>query len=65
MDKLLLLTPNEAAEALAIGRTKVYELLRAEAIESVRVGGCRRIPAAALDDYVAFLRTDAAGYEVA
>jgi excisionase family DNA binding protein len=37
MDKLLL-TATEAADVLGIGRTKVYELLRVGAIESVRVG---------------------------
>jgi excisionase family DNA binding protein len=54
VDKLLL-TPTEAAEALSIGRSKVYELMRAEAICSVRIGTCRRIPASALEEYVARL----------
>jgi excisionase family DNA binding protein len=64
MNKLLL-TAGEAAEILGIGRTKVYELLRVGAIESVRVGASRRIPAAALDEYVEWLRAEASGYEVA
>jgi excisionase family DNA binding protein len=52
----LLLTPEHAAEALAVGRTKLYELLRTGALESVRIGAARRIPAAALTAYVEHLR---------
>lgn len=37
MDKLLL-TPAEAAEALGIGRSKVYELLASGQLPAVRVG---------------------------
>lgn len=48
----LLLTPENAAELLAVGRTKIYELLRTGAIESVRIGAARRIPATALTTYV-------------
>lgn len=36
MDKLLL-TPDEAARVLGIGRSKLYELLRAGVVESVRI----------------------------
>ena len=43
MEKLLL-TPTEAADALGIGRSKVYELLRAGTLASVRIDSCRRIP---------------------
>jgi excisionase family DNA binding protein len=51
MDKLLL-TPEEAAQSLSIGRSKIYELLRAGAIGSVRIGASRRIPAEALRAYI-------------
>ena len=51
MDKLLL-TPEEAAEVLGIGRSKVYELLAARQLASVKIGTCRRIPADALRAYV-------------
>jgi excisionase family DNA binding protein len=51
MNKLLL-TPEEAAEALSIGRTKVYELLGQGLLRSVRIGTCRRIPREALDEFV-------------
>lgn len=57
MDKLLL-TPTEAAETLGIGRSKLYQLLRSGAVSSVRIGSCRRIPAASLPDLVTRLQQD-------
>jgi len=48
----LLLTPEEVADALHVGRTKVYDLLRSRTLASVKIGGCRRIPAAELRAYV-------------
>jgi excisionase family DNA binding protein len=54
----ILLTPTEAAQALGIGRSKLYELMQAGVVESVRLGRCRRIPADALFDLVARLRVD-------
>jgi excisionase family DNA binding protein len=59
MDKVLL-TPEEAAQALSIGRSKVYELLRAGALASVRIGASRRIPVEAVRAYVAALAVDSA-----
>jgi excisionase family DNA binding protein len=52
----LLLTPTEAADALGIGRSKLYELLRAGTLESVLIGTARRIPTDAVDTYVRTLR---------
>ena len=52
----LLLKPEEAAEILSIGRSKVYELMGTGELASVRIGACRRIPAEALSDFVAGLR---------
>ena len=54
----LLLKPEEAAEVLGIGRSTLYELLAAGHIESVQIGRSRRIPMAALDEYVQRLRSD-------
>jgi len=48
----ILLTPTEAARALGIGRPKLYELMREGSIRSIRIGSCRRVPAAALDEFV-------------
>jgi excisionase family DNA binding protein len=56
----LLVTPEQAATSLAIGRTKVYELLRNGELESVRIGSSRRIPWEALEDYVGTLRENRA-----
>lgn len=52
----LLLKPEEAADLLGIGRSKLYELLLVGAIESVRIGSCRRVPLVALQEFVARLR---------
>ncbi|MBN4083983.1 helix-turn-helix domain-containing protein [bacterium AH-315-A03] len=51
----LLLSVVDAAQILSLSRSKVYELLAAGAIRSVRIGRSRRIPRSALDDYVADL----------
>jgi|NGEPerStandDraft_8_1074529.scaffolds.fasta_scaffold413459_1 excisionase family DNA binding protein len=51
----LLLTVPEAAEALAISRSKLYELLAADLVRSVRIDGSRRVPVEALEKYVAGL----------
>ena len=40
----LLLTVPEAAEALAISRSKLYELLAAGVVASIRIDGSRHIP---------------------
>ncbi|MBW3638825.1 MAG: helix-turn-helix domain-containing protein [Actinobacteria bacterium] len=55
MDKLLL-TPMEAAAVLGVGRSKVYELMRAGALGSVRIDSCRRIPVEDLSALVSRLR---------
>ena len=57
---VLLVRPEDAARVLGVGRTKVYELMRSGALRSVRVGGLRRVPVAALDEFVARLEAEAA-----
>ena len=52
----VLLTPEEAAKALSVGRTRVYELIRTGALGSVRIGSSRRVPVAAVESFVARLR---------
>jgi len=59
MDRLLL-TPVEAARALGIGRTKVYELMAGGALRSVKIGTARRIPSDALAEFVARLTAEQA-----
>lgn len=51
----LLLTVPEAAKALAISRSKLYELLAAGLVRSVRIDGSRRVPIEALETYIARL----------
>jgi excisionase family DNA binding protein len=48
----LLLTPDEAAEVLGVGRVTVYELIRLRALPSVKIGRCRRIALRSLQEYV-------------
>lgn len=52
----LLLTVEEAAERLRLGRTLVYQLISSGELESVKVGRLRRVPAECLPEYVATLR---------
>lgn len=56
MSDPLLLTVEESAKKARISRAKVYQLLKAREIESVKIGRSRRIPADALSDYIARLR---------
>jgi excisionase family DNA binding protein len=56
MEKLLL-TPEEAAKVLSIGRSKVYELMSGGQLASVRIGGSRRVPADELSRFVERLRS--------
>jgi excisionase family DNA binding protein len=48
----LLLTPNEAADQLAVSRTKVYELMAAGSLRSIHIGRLRRVPVDALRDFI-------------
>jgi len=51
----ILLTPEEAATALRIGRTRLYALLADRTIASVRIGHSRRITVSALQEFVSSL----------
>jgi excisionase family DNA binding protein len=59
MSKILLTVP-EAAAALAISRSKLYELLATGVVRSVRIDGSRRVPVEALEAYVAGLLSEEA-----
>jgi excisionase family DNA binding protein len=48
----LLLTPEDVASVLSIGRTRVYELINVEALRSVKIGKSRRVRRTDLDDYI-------------
>ena len=51
-----LLTVEEAARRLRIGRSLLYRLIASGELESVKVGRLRRVPAECLPEYVAALR---------
>jgi excisionase family DNA binding protein len=53
----LLLTPEEAARSLRIGRSLVYELMRSGRLQSVRIGACRRVPVDSVAEFVSQLRS--------
>lgn len=52
----LLLTVEEAADQLGIGRTLAYTLVKSGDIESVQIGRLRRVPPDSLDRFLARLR---------
>ncbi len=53
----ILLTITEAATALAIGRTAIYELIGAGDLDVVHIGRSSRIPVDAIHEFVAAKRT--------
>lgn len=53
----MLLTPEQAAKALSVGRTTIYGLLAAGVLASVQIGRCRRIPYASVRSFVEELQT--------
>lgn len=50
MDRVLV-TPEEAADALSIGRCTVYDLIRTGQLQSFKIGKLRRIPVEAVHDF--------------
>jgi excisionase family DNA binding protein len=48
----LLFRPEEAARALGVSRTTVFELIRTGALRSEKIGHSRRISATALAEFV-------------
>ncbi|GEM_PF-5607586 len=51
----LLVSPNEAASMLAIGRSTMYELMASGQLPSVKIGAARRLLVADIEAYVARL----------
>lgn len=58
-DDRLLLTVEEAADRLGVGRSLMYELIGEGQVASIRVGRLRRVPLEALTEYVAAMRQKA------
>jgi excisionase family DNA binding protein len=61
----IVLTVEEAAERLGVGRTLLYALVRSGDIESIAIGRLRRIPLDALDEFVGQLRAVARNHDTA
>jgi excisionase family DNA binding protein len=55
----VLITPEAAAERLSISRTRIYELISAGIIESVKIGRLRRLRPQDLEAFVARLSEEA------
>lgn len=53
----VLLTVEEAAQRLGIGRTLMFKLVKTGEIASVTIGRLRRVPESALREYTARLTT--------
>ncbi len=61
----IVLTVEEAAERLGVGRTLLYALVRSGDIESIAIGRLRRIPLDALDEFVGRLRAVTQNHDTA
>lgn len=51
----IMLTVEQAAAVLGIGRTTMFALIKSGDVESVLIGRLRRVPADAIDAYTASL----------
>jgi excisionase family DNA binding protein len=60
MQQPILVTVEDAAEMLSIGRTAAWELVRKRKIKSVKIGRTRRIPITAIQEYIQQLIEEAA-----
>ena len=51
----LLLTPEDVAGVLRIGRTRVYDLINTGALQSLKIGRLRRVRRTDLEKFIAVL----------
>jgi excisionase family DNA binding protein len=51
-------TVEEAAQVLKISRWKIFDLIRTNQLRSVKIGGSRRIPYTAIEDYLTHLMAE-------
>jgi excisionase family DNA binding protein len=61
LDDLQLYEVTDAMRMLRLSKTVIYELIRSGRLRSVKQGRARRIPAAAIRDYIALLERESAG----
>lgn len=57
----ILLTAEEAAKELRIGRTRMWDLITRREVVSVKVGGSRRVPYEELTAYIKRLIDEQSG----
>ena len=60
MTEAILLTTEEAAELLNIGRSKVFDLIRNGELGSIKIGRLRRVPLDSIHEFTARLMEEAA-----
>jgi excisionase family DNA binding protein len=60
LDDLQLYEVPDVMRMLRLSKTVIYELIRSGRLRSVKQGRARRIPAAAIRDYIALLEREAA-----
>ncbi|GAA1146934.1 hypothetical protein GCM10009630_51700 [Kribbella jejuensis] len=56
----ILMTVEEAAKALSVGRTQMFKLIADGAVSSVRIGRSRRVSVDAIREYAKKLEDSAA-----
>lgn len=59
LEQRLLKVP-QVMEVLGLSRWQIYNLIRSGDLESVKVGRSRRVPLAAIDQFISQLRQEAA-----
>jgi excisionase family DNA binding protein len=57
---IVVYTVEEAAQVLKISRWKVFDLIRANQLRSVKIGDLRRIPDTAIEEYITRLLDEVA-----
>ena len=57
---IVVYTVEEAAQVLKISRWKIFDLIRTNQLRSVKIGGLRRIPYTAIDEYITQLLKEVA-----
>lgn len=61
MSEKLLLTVEEVGRLTGLGRTLLYEKLKSGELRSVTIGRCRRVPRAAVQEFIARLEAEQLG----
>ncbi|MGH3702629.1 MAG: helix-turn-helix domain-containing protein [Pseudonocardiaceae bacterium] len=57
---VVIYTVEEAAQMLKISRWKIFDLIRTNQLRSLKIGGLRRIPRTAIEEYITRLLEEVA-----